>query len=189
MESNTDADVSTLFPIEGNNYNYLSGPEADWEYSYTLDVLIASGLQESIDFNMFTTSWYSPDCPLDPKLFDDLEKHYSDQATTIGTRSERRLLFDRINSALLQIFVEHFDLCPWVMPKVTGCNMKWQKRGVREAVEKLIDRELSIFEVSEKVVDREMQWSGCKGEIEMIGNEIEKVLIDEMVDEVVVLCM
>ncbi|KAL3628588.1 hypothetical protein CASFOL_027634 [Castilleja foliolosa] len=194
MESNAGADVATLFPIgEEEENETLPSPvvsegnnEADWEYSYAHDVLIASGLQESIDFNIFTASWYSPDCPLDPNLFDDLEKRSNDQTTT--TISERRLLFDRINYAVLQIYVEHFDSCPWVMPKLTGCDLRREKRGVREAVEKLIDREVSGFEVSEKVVDREMQWWGVKGEIEEMGNEIEKVLIDEMIDEVVVLC-
>ncbi|KAI3473229.1 hypothetical protein Pfo_030521 [Paulownia fortunei] len=117
MESGTDAEVSTLFPIEEEVVqlspivsvgNYALGAEG-WEISYALDVLIDSGLEES-DFNMFRTTWHSPDCPLDPKLFDNLEKKYSDQTT--GLRSERRLLFDRINSGVLQIFQEHVDLCP-----------------------------------------------------------------------------
>ncbi|KAK6140347.1 hypothetical protein DH2020_025911 [Rehmannia glutinosa] len=189
MESSSDAEVSTPFPIEEEEFqlspivsegNFVLEADEGWEISYSLDVLTNSGLEES-DFDMFRTSWYSPDCPLDPKLFDNLEKKHSDQTT--GSRTERKLLFDRINSALLQIFEEHVDLCPWVMPKLTGLDLKWQKEAVGDAIEKLIDRELANREVSDKVLDREMQWLDSKGEIDMIGNEIEKLLIDDMIAE------
>ncbi|KAL6574775.1 hypothetical protein OROMI_012060 [Orobanche minor] len=194
MESSTDADMSVLFPIEEEEEdNTQPSPLVsegnyvlDWEIFYALDVLITSGLQDS-DSNMFRTSWYSADCPLDPNLFENIEKKYSHDETT-GTRLERKLLFDRINSALLQIFVEHFDLCPWVMPKLAGLNSKWQKQCVRDAVVELIEKELSGIEIiSDKEVDREMQWSDSKGEIEIIGKELEDLLIDDMINEV--LCM
>ncbi|KAL6520998.1 hypothetical protein OROGR_017567 [Orobanche gracilis] len=188
MESSTDADMSALLPIEEEEDNTQPSPLVsegnyvlDWEIFYALDVLITSGLQDS---DMFRTSWYSPDYPLDPNLFENIEKKYSHDETT-GTRLERKLLFDRINSALLQIFVEHFDLCPWVMPKLAGLNSKWQKQCVRDAVVELIEKELSGIEIiSDKAVDREMQWSDSKGEIEIIGNEIEDLLIDDIITEV-----
>ncbi|XP_020553381.1 uncharacterized protein LOC105174401 isoform X1 [Sesamum indicum] len=193
MESGTYAESSTLVPIEEevaqlspitSEENY---PPEDkgWEISYALDVLIESGLEES-ELNMLRTTWHSPHCPLDPKLFDNLEKKYSDD--TSGLRSERRLLFERINSAILEIFQEHVDMCPWVRPKLAGLNLEWEKDGggVRDAaLEKLISQELSNDDISERVVDREMWWSDGKGEIEVIGNEIEKLLIDDMITEVV----
>ncbi|KAL6501439.1 hypothetical protein OROGR_026572 [Orobanche gracilis] len=186
MESSTDADMSTLFPIEGDMQPSPVVSEGNcvlgWEFFYALDMLITSGLQDS-DFNMFRTSWYSSDCPLDPNLFDSLEKKYSHNETT-GTRLERRLLFDRINSALLHILVDHFDMYPWVMPKLTRFCLKWRKQGVRDAVVKLIKQELSKVEIPDKVVDREMQWSDFKGEIEMLGNEIEKLLVDDIITDV-----
>ncbi|KAL0347267.1 UNVERIFIED_CONTAM: hypothetical protein Scaly_1742700 [Sesamum calycinum] len=166
MESGTYAESSTLVPIEEevaqlspitSEENYA--PEAQgWEISYALDVLIESGFEES-KLNMYRTTWHSPHCPLDPKLFDNLEKKYSDDTT--GLRSERRLLFDRINSAILEIFQEHVDLCPWVRPKLAGLNLEWEKDGgVRDAaLEKLISQELSNEDISERVVDREMWWS------------------------------
>ncbi|CAA0836442.1 Unknown protein [Striga hermonthica] len=198
MESSTDADMSTLFPIEEEEDgaqtslvlpegNHTIGPEG-WEIHYALDVLVTSGLLQEPDyFSMFNnTSWYSQEedyHPLDPKLFDSLEKKYSDDEGAMGTKWERKLLFDRINSALMQIFVAHVDLCPWVMPKSTGSNLlKWWAHGVRDAAEKLIDQlELTEFET----VDREMGWAGPRGEVEMVGNEIEKLLMDDMVAEVI----
>lgn len=192
MESGTYAEASTLLPIEEEEVrlspivsagNYVLGADS-WRTSYALDVLIDSGLEES-DFNMFRTDWHSPDCPLDPKLFDNLEKKYNDEVT--GLRSERRLLFDRINSALVEIFQEHFDLCPWVLPKLAGLNLKWQKEGVQDALEKLISQDFAFAankEISDRVLDREMLWSDSKGEIETLGNEIEKLVIDDMITEV-----
>ncbi|KAL6507963.1 hypothetical protein OROGR_024158 [Orobanche gracilis] len=191
MESSTDADMSALFPIEEEEEdNTQPSPLVsegnyvlDWEIFYALDVLITSGLQDS-DSNMFRTLWYSPDCPLDPNLFENIEKKYSHDET-IGVRSERRLIFDRINSALLQIFVEHVDLGPWVMPKLAGLNSKWQRQCVRDAVVEIIEKELSGIEIiSDKAVDREMQWSDSRGEIEIIGNEIQELLIDDIITEV-----
>ncbi|GER28641.1 phosphatidylinositolN-acetyglucosaminlytransferase subunit P-related [Striga asiatica] len=202
MESSTDADMSTLHPIEEEEDktqnspvfpegNYATGPEG-WEIHYALDVLVTSELLQDPDyFTMFNnnTSWYSQEedyHPLDPKLFDTLEKKYSDEYDegAIGAKWERKLLFDRINSALMQIFVEHVDPCPWVMPKSTGSNlvMKWRAHGVREAAEKLIEK-LELTEV--EAVDREMGWAGPRGEVEMVGNEIEKLLMDDMVAEVI----
>lgn len=190
METGTYAEVSTLGPIEEevmqlspiiSEGNHILGGEG-WEICYALDMLIDSGLEES-DFNVLKTNWHSPDCPLDPKLFNSLEKKYSDEKT--GSRSERRLLFDRINSAIFEIFQEHVDSCPWIMPKLSGMNAKLQKEGIRDALEKLITRDFTDQETSDRVLDQEMQWSDSRGEIDIIGNEIGDLLIDDMIAEVV----
>ncbi|KAK6126060.1 hypothetical protein DH2020_040174 [Rehmannia glutinosa] len=160
---------------EGNNKSRADG----WESSYALDVLIQSGLLE-FGFDMFRTKSYSPDCRLDPRLFENLEKKYSD-----GLRSERRLLFDRLNSALLEIFQQHVDLCPWVRPKLAGLHYStWRKERVGDALEKLINQESVNGQVPERVLDREMQWLDSKGEIDAIGNEIEELLMDDIITEV-----
>lgn len=188
MESGTYSETSALHPIEeeeaqlspsvSKGNRVLSADS--WRTSYVLDVLIDSGLEES-DFNMFRTSWHSSNYPLDPRLFDKLEKKYNDETT--GLRSERRLLFDRINSAILEIFEEHVDLCPWVMPKLAGSDLQWQ--GIQDALERLIDQDDASREVSYRVLDREMLWSDFKGEMETLGNKIETLLIDDMITEVI----
>ncbi|KAK6126135.1 hypothetical protein DH2020_040113 [Rehmannia glutinosa] len=188
MESDAYAKIPRLVSIEKDNIanltskllegNNILGDEG-WAASYAQDVLIQSGLLE-FGFDMFRTKSYSPDCPLDPRLFENLEKKYSD-----GLRSERRLLFDRINSALLEIFQQHVDLCPWVRPKLAGLHYStWRKERVGDALEKLIYQESENGEVPERELDREMQWLDSKGEIDAIGNEIEELLIDDMIAEV-----
>lgn len=180
MESGTYDEISTRIPIEKDNVH--SSPRGEgWEVSYTLDVLINSGLQD-FGFDMFRIMWHSSDRPLDPRLFDNLEQKYSDEIT--GLRSERRLLFDRINSALLEIFQKHIDLRPWVMPKLAGLmHSTWQKERAKDALEKLINQESANGQVTERILDREMQWADSTEEIALMGNEIEKLLIDDMITE------
>ncbi|KAL8480491.1 hypothetical protein ACS0TY_027143 [Phlomoides rotata] len=187
MESGTYADTSTLPPIEEEvqlspivSERYYDLGAENWKYSYAVDVLIYSGFEDS-NFDEFKTTWHSIDCPLDPKLFDYLEKQYNDESTS-SSRSERRLLFDLINSALL----ESFDFRPWVMPKLAVLNLKCVKEDVRDAVEKLINED-DFFnkEITDKELDREMMWSDWKEVIEIIGNEMETLLIDDMIIEVI----
>ncbi|KAL2514444.1 hypothetical protein Fot_28415 [Forsythia ovata] len=190
MESQAHVDIPSLISSESDvvekshmvfEENYILGAE-DWKASYVLNVLINSDFEES-DLNMFRTTWYSSECPLSPWLFDDLEKKYNDEMT--GLRDERRLLFDRINSALLEVFQQHVDLYPWVMPKIKRADSTCQKQVVRDACKKLLtglDCE-AYGDVQERILDREMQWLEFKGEIDAIGNEMETLLIDELIAE------
>ncbi|KAH6802586.1 hypothetical protein C2S51_034032 [Perilla frutescens var. frutescens] len=189
MESGTYSETSALLPIEEEEAqvspsvsrgNHVLAADS-WRTCYVLDVLIDSGLEES-DFNMFRTSWHTSNHPLDPGLFDKLEKKYNGEAT--GLRSERRLLFDRINSAILEIFEEHVNLCPWVMPKLAGSDfLQWQ--GIQDALERLIDQDEAKREISDRVLDREMLWSDTRGEMEILGNQIQTLLIDDLITEVI----
>ncbi|KAK2976628.1 hypothetical protein RJ640_024162 [Escallonia rubra] len=61
-----------------------------------------AAVHSSVNPHQSHFTWLSPDRPLAPWVFDNLEKKYCDETT--GLRSERRLMFDRINSALLDNF-------------------------------------------------------------------------------------
>ncbi|KAK4397938.1 hypothetical protein Sango_1269300 [Sesamum angolense] len=56
-------------------------------------------------------TWHSLECPISPSVFEALEKKYGKQ--TSWQKTERRLLFDRINSGLMVIFnpVVNFHPC------------------------------------------------------------------------------
>ncbi|CAA2984889.1 Hypothetical predicted protein [Olea europaea subsp. europaea] len=187
MESQACVDAPTLNDVAQKSHmmfveNYMLGAD-DWKDSYVLDVLINSGFEESHLF-MFRTLWYCSECPLSPWLFDDVEKKYNNDGIT-GLREERRFLFDRINSALFEAYQQHVDLYPWVMPKIKCVNLTCQKQVVRGACQKLLkghDFETDRY-VPERILDREMQWLEFKGEIDAIGNEIEKLLIDKLITE------
>ncbi|CAA2967550.1 Hypothetical predicted protein [Olea europaea subsp. europaea] len=160
----------------------LHGAE-DWEASYVLDVLINLGFEES-DLDLFRTTWHSSECPLNPELFDNLEKKYSHEQ--MESRSERRLLFDGINSVFVDVYQQLVDPFPWVMPKLTGVDLKGPKQVIRDNLQKLLSGQdfEAEREIPESILDRDMQWFEFKGEIDVIGNEIEKLLIDDMITEV-----
>lgn len=156
-----------------------------WESSYIVDALLCSGLEE-FDSDTSFVSWHSPECPLGTWVFTNLEKKYNGKTTDL--KFERRLLFDRINSAILEIFQQHEEQCPWVQPKIIGAS-KWQKNGVKDFLIKLlVNQELKVNEDRpENRLDRELNWLGFRDDINMIGKEIEKLLIDDLIGEVVAL--
>ncbi|KAL2515033.1 Uncharacterized protein Fot_29004 [Forsythia ovata] len=88
------------------------------------------------DPDMLGETWYAPECPLHPSVFDNLEKKYSEETTAL--RSERRLLFDRIFSSLLEFLLQHVDSFTLVLPNIIGVSSKWEKQRVEDAIWKLL---------------------------------------------------
>ncbi|XP_057801428.1 uncharacterized protein LOC131016737 [Salvia miltiorrhiza] len=177
MESEAYDNTSTHISSEKDSLS-----AEGWEASYILDVLIQAGLQD-FGFDLFRIIWHSPDCPLDTRLFDILEEKYRNERA--ASRPERMLLFDRINSGLSEIFLKHVDVRPWVMSKLAGSlHLTWQKERARSTVEKLIGQESANgLQVTERILDREMQWQNPKEEIALTGNEIGELLIDDFINE------
>ncbi|XP_051130218.1 uncharacterized protein LOC127250833 isoform X2 [Andrographis paniculata] len=192
MESGAYPTESSLGPAEDNaaqlSPSVSEGNHAGsitWETSYIIDILVESGLEES-DFDIFRTRWHAPDTPLDPSLFDHLEKKHGNG--TNESRSERRFLFNLLNTAILEIFHDHVDMHPWVTQKLGERNLK-SKQGIRDALDKLIKQEFVDGDQMLLVgtLDKEMRWSGARREIDVIGTELEELLIDDLVIELLLL--
>ncbi|KAL8504622.1 hypothetical protein ACS0TY_015978 [Phlomoides rotata] len=152
-----------------------------WEDSYTLDVLIQSSFQD-LGFDTLPIMWHYPDYPLNPALFDTLEEKYGDIAPEL--RSERLLLFDRINSALFEIFQKHVDLRPWLMPTL-GLLSRRVREPTTDAVEDLISEETTRMQLIERVLLRDMQWEDPVEELASMGERIEELLLDDIIAELV----
>ncbi|KAK1403597.1 hypothetical protein POM88_003202 [Heracleum sosnowskyi] len=155
-----------------------------WESSYIIDVLTESGFHNS-DTDTFTSTCYYPDCPLGPWVFDNLENKLYGKAT--GLKHERRLLFDRINSALSEIPKTFMEPCPWVRPTTVGTGFKEQKCEITDELHELLrGQEKEAYEVVlEKLLDKEMNWVGSRDFVDAIGTEIEKLLTEELLTEIV----
>ncbi|XP_060201747.1 uncharacterized protein LOC132630188 isoform X2 [Lycium barbarum] len=182
MESDAYADVVVSDDEVESFEENCSLRSQSWQSSYTLDVLTDSGLKAS-DTDTFVTSCHSLDCPLSPWIFDNLEKKYTDERT--GPRYERRLLFDRINSGLLEILKKYVDPCPWVKP-IQGINWKWQTYGMKNILHQLLrtQEDPANADTPANIVE-EMHWLELKDDIDMIGKDIEKLLIEDLIVEVV----
>ncbi|CAL5389624.1 unnamed protein product [Camellia sinensis] len=181
MLTPSDKDVGQGF-VSVSEENEVFNDES-WESFYLGDVLIDFGYDDADPYT-FVSTWYSLDCPLDPCLFDNLEKKYSNETTPL--RSERKLLFDRINSGLFEMFHQFVDPLPWVKVATRKVGLTWQKHGIGYELHKLLaSEEKSMYEdVTERVLDREMQWLDFGYGVDTIGREIEKLLIDDLIVEV-----
>ncbi|KAF3664750.1 hypothetical protein FXO38_09956 [Capsicum annuum] len=153
-----------------------------WQSFYILDVLTDSGLKTS-DPDAFLISCHSLECPLSPWIFNNLEKKYTDETT--GSRYERKLLFDRINLGLVEILRKYVDPCPWVKP-IEGINWKWQTYGMKNILHQLLkSHEDPANKDTHANIVEDMHWLELKEEVDLIGKDIEKSLIEDLIEELV----
>ncbi|ESR42240.1 hypothetical protein CICLE_v10011022mg [Citrus x clementina] len=157
--------------------------EENWEHSYVADILIHSGIKD-VNPEMFVTTCYSPECPVSPSVFEELEKKYSNLNSL--PRSERKLLFDCINAQLLEIHQRFIDPLPWVRTTIR-VKPKWNENGLLDNLRTfLISKHKKVDkDAGENVLARELQWLDTADDIDVIGKEIEILLIDELVADVV----
>ncbi|KAF5747541.1 hypothetical protein HS088_TW05G00264 [Tripterygium wilfordii] len=152
------------------------------ESSYAVTVLINSGIND-IDLDTFRATWDSPECPVNPSVFEELEKKYCDCETWV--RHERRLLFDRINSALLVIYEEFADPPhPRTRQRTRICG-EWIKKGIKDNVLRVLtsqDKKASK-DATEMILGKESQWLDLRNDNEVIGKEIEKFILEDLVTE------
>ncbi|KAK0583632.1 hypothetical protein LWI29_000534 [Acer saccharum] len=162
--------------------------EENWESSYIADVLINSGFN-NVNPDTFVTTCHSPECPVSPLVFEDLENKYSN--LTSSSRLERKITFDCINVQLVEIHQQLADPHPWVRLGTSMRLPRWGKTGLHDMLQKsLTSHRLKKLnkdtaEEDENVLGREEQWLDIGNDIEVIGREIEGLLIDELVAKVV----
>ncbi|CAL5419595.1 unnamed protein product [Camellia sinensis] len=169
MESKANADGLMLTPSDKDvGQGFVSVSEDNevfnhesWESVYLANVLIDSRYDDA-DPDTFLSTWYSLNCPLDPCLFDNVEEKYSNKTTS--SRFERKLLFDRINYGLFEIFHQF-------------------KHGISYELHKLLASEEKSMhkDVIERVLDREMQWLDSGDGVDAIGAKFEKLLMDDLI--------
>ncbi|KAJ8538351.1 hypothetical protein K7X08_014891 [Anisodus acutangulus] len=181
MESDAYADVVVSDDEVESFEDNCSLRSQSWQSSYTQDVLTDSGLKMT-DPDTFITYYHSLECPLSPWIFDNLEKKYTNE--TSGPGYERRLLFDRINLGLLEILRKYVDPCPWVKP-IEGINWKWQTYGMTNILHQLLrsQEDTANADTPANILE-EMHWLELKDDIDLVGKEIEKLLIEDLIVEV-----
>lgn len=162
----------------------LSTHVDDRDFLFILDMLIDSGFHAG-DIEMLFATSYSLEQPVAPCVFDNLEKKYGGQLA--WPRWERRLLFDRVNSVLVEILKPHMDLHPWVKPKWRIAGHGWGSEPLADQVWKLLDNlgKEGLGDTAEKVMERDAGWLELGDDIDVIGREIERSLMNELLEEVI----
>lgn len=156
--------------------------EESRDFSYLVDVLTEAGFQNR-NLKMDFSTFHSPECPISLSVFETLEKKFGHQMS--WKRSERRLLFDRINAGLTEILLPCMGVPTWAKPV--------SRRLSPSSHEDIIEEDLWMLLVSQEkeaskgsakmVLGNEIGKLELGDDINAIGKEIERWLIDELAAE------
>ncbi|KAK8705111.1 hypothetical protein V6N13_048719 [Hibiscus sabdariffa] len=174
LSSDDDGDQVSVRSAEDKG---VTMAEKNLESVYIVDVLVESGINGA-DLDTFLAKWHSPDCPVNPIVFEELEKKYHNLNS--WSRAERRLMFDRINSKLLEIYQQFIYQYPWIKP-VRKIIPKWNILELEDSLHKSLVSENKKLDMDAG----EYEWSNMRDDIDVIGKEIERLLVDELIAEVV----
>ncbi|KAE8685330.1 hypothetical protein F3Y22_tig00111099pilonHSYRG00209 [Hibiscus syriacus] len=180
----------------------------DW-ISFIQLLLSAAGLNgEEVQFDSFIARWHSPESPLDPCLRDKYanlnDKELPHEAKRQQWRSNRKLVFDCVNAALVEFMGYESDRCmramsfgraqmrakegesPMLVDHVWAQMKEWFSGEVKCVVGD--DRDSDNL-VVEKVVQKGVVGKGwvdnMKRETNNLEREIEWKLVEELVEEAV----
>ncbi|XVF83453.1 hypothetical protein PTKIN_Ptkin16aG0487400 [Pterospermum kingtungense] len=185
VSSDDDEGEESLEDCEVNEeLTRLFGVEESRDYSYLVDALTEAGFHgrnRDIGFD----GWHSSEIPISPSFFEILEKKYGEQLS--WKRSERKLLFDRINSGLMEILQPCLGEPIWTKPVARRLSYTQNLKEIEEELYMfLVSQEKGATkDSSEKVLGNDEGWLFLGYDVEEIGREIENSLIDELAAEIV----
>ncbi|XAR72055.1 hypothetical protein NMG60_11018554 [Bertholletia excelsa] len=177
-------DGSVDLPEENRKLVGLFRAEESRHLSYVVDVLDEGGIN-AFNMQFGYKTWHSPEYPINPSVFEILEKKYDEQ--TYWEKSERRLLFDRLNSGLKEILQPCGDLLMWAKP----LRKRFKRSLSREVIEEelwmyLVNQEKEVAkDLSQKAIGKDIGLFQLQDDIEFIVCEIESFLFDKLQAELV----
>ncbi|XP_077222467.1 uncharacterized protein LOC143856211 isoform X2 [Tasmannia lanceolata] len=160
------------------------------QFNYVRDVLKISGFSG----NELLGMWYSPNQPLDPLLFEELEGSPLKRDTSgeeMSSGCENLLLFDLINEVLLEIYERsftHFSSLLFINSHIRPMPVGYH---VLEEVWRSISCHLSLQPERNPsldcVVGRDLAksdgWMNLQFDTEYVGLELEEWILDDLLDE------
>lgn len=182
--------------------------EEEREWLFFIQTLLSMAGLDEVQSDSLSSRWHSPDSPLDPLLRDkyiDLnEKETLHEAKRRQRRSTRKLVFDCVNAALIDIAgcrpdtyhktIAFSGICNTIpdgssiisVDRVWGRIKEWFPSGVEYLSGNCIDDN----SLAERMVKQEVVGKGwheyLRLEVESIGKEIEGKLLEEIVQDAVV---
>ncbi|ESQ54366.1 hypothetical protein EUTSA_v10024350mg [Eutrema salsugineum] len=173
--------------------------DEDW-YALIETLLTSAGFSRgcTVSHDQLMTRWHLPNSPLDPSLRDKYTnvdnnniKEFIHEGKRRQHRSTRKLIFDRINSIISETTTtrmgndsQPFDLVEHVWAQVKD----WvsDEPGKRDYVEDIDANSLAAESlVKDEIVGR--TWNhGLQVEIDDFGIEIERTLLQELVEDAVI---
>lgn len=158
-----------------------SRPEESRDFSYLIDVLDEATLF-GLNLHTWCETWHETEYPLSSSVFEALEKKYGKQTSWL--KSERRLLFDFINSGLRAILDSYMDSRLSGKPLRRRFNATLRKNAIEEELWMLLTQEKEAEkDTSEKDFGSELKWLELEDDISIICREIAEFLFDELATE------
>lgn len=159
--------------------------EEEREFSYLLDILIASGIHGTAEDELYKVC-QSLDCPAGYDVFEKLEKKYT--KVVQWSISDRKLLFDMVNTVLSQILAPCLNMQPWVTT-TTNLAPLWGSEGLLEKVLQVLSQrrdevERCKLKPEKKALDQ--KWPDLADCVDRVGRDIEKMIKDDLLEELVV---
>ncbi|KAL8129761.1 hypothetical protein V2J09_018916 [Rumex salicifolius] len=151
----------------------LTEEHDSWQASYTTDLLAELELEDS---------WQASEFPVGPWVFDKLESKYSTEQPDCS-KLDRELLFDRLKEGITEITHRSKNPHPWVKIHHGDFRTKPELKNV------LIESELCKLladqtrNVAEAAVCSDVQWMDLTMQIDCIGREIGKMVLEELIAE------
>lgn len=183
--------------------------EQDWLF-FVQTLLSAAGFDDNVQTDTFFSRWHSPETPLDPALRDKYaelnDKEILHEAKRRQRRSNRKLVYDCVNAALVDITdygpdctqrarrcsgayntgVEGGSSSPILVERVWARMKEWFSGEVKCVWGEGGDNDLVV----ERVVRKEVVGKGwvehMRLQVDNIGKELEGMLLEELVEEAVV---
>ncbi|XP_043704974.1 uncharacterized protein LOC122654789 isoform X2 [Telopea speciosissima] len=206
-----DACILSTSPNPLNPSRFSPKSEEEEQLLFVRTLLSAAGLDHEEQSGAVFASWHSPDSPLNPLLIEKIfmlkdEKALLHEAKRRQRRSNQKLLFDCVNTALVDITRYRSDASPWAKASSYMAKNTHSAVGspvtvdeVWGRVRELLSNEGRCFsgengDDSSVVVERRVRkevvgkgWEELKRlEMNSIGKEIEGELLEELVYEALV---
>lgn len=193
-----DISLSGVYIAENNKFSLrpISDKEGDFCFNYVRDILELSGFTD----NEFQEMWYSPDQPLNPSLFKELETRLHQKPECSfeedATNCCHSFLFDLVNEALLEIadksalpvyFPEAFSFSSHVFGAPKGDHIVqevWRK--VSRVMEFTPDPDQSLDDIVSRDLGKD-SWMNLQLQAECVALDLEDLIFDELLEEIIFL--
>ncbi|RRT72089.1 hypothetical protein B296_00029819 [Ensete ventricosum] len=178
--TNEDYTVDDHVPRSSGEINHGGFiDDDDRDFAYLLEILVESGIHGVDD--KFSDACYLHGCPVDQIIFHKLEKKYNGNAS--WSRSERKLLFDLINRTLAGFITKCMDGNPGVRSRIH--LRPWNCQGLAEGLWQMVVKLRKELDCNQENKVVEPGWLGFRYDVDSIGREIERLLNDELLEELV----
>lgn len=184
LDLNVSSDGSVGDFEEKQDFVGFFRAEESRNFSYFVEVLAEAGISNRSLYTDFHT-WHSPQCPISPFVFEKLEMKFGKQPSS--KRSDRRLFFDRINSALSEILQPCICILAWEKPVSRRMNAELSQNTIEEELWDLlvVKEKEAKKESADRMLVGDINWIELRYDIEDTVSEIVTFLIEELAEEMV----